>query len=323
MLPARVACVIVAGIAMFFVIRRIHPHALADTLHHMHAGWFAAATVLYGLLFVPASLRWHIALRLNGSAIDRGTSLRLSLIGHFFYTILFGAAGGDVAKSAVYAREHQLRLPEVLAASSLDRLLGSAGLLLFSLAAFTLATVNGSLLPVDNMSLRPPRSWPLIAVALSLLFVWLMARLRRGSLWDRFVCAFLTSGRRLIASPQDFAGGVLCGLGVQLALSGTLALNLQAVSETPVPWHRLVWTFPVGLGVRDSAALMLFGLYGVTGVDAVAASLLTATVSLLWTVVGGVLLWHETAGRRRIRVESSPSTDGTGETDQIPEAPKQ
>jgi len=88
-------------------------------------------------------------------------------------------------------------------------------------------------------------------------------------------------------------------------------LNLQAVSHEPVPWLRMAWTFPVitvisalpisvaGLGVRESAAFVLFGLCQVAEEDAVAAALLTATASLVWMVIGGFLLWLEAARRQQ------------------------
>ncbi len=114
----------------------------------------------------------------------------------------------------------------------------------------------------------------------------------------------MSSGKLLLASPRIALAGAGCGLLVQIALSGVLALNLQAVSQTPLPWAQLIWTLPVitivsalpitvaGLGVREGAALMLLGYYGVSAADAVAASLLTATVSVVWALVGAVLLWR-------------------------------
>jgi len=50
--------------------------------------------------------------------------LRAFFRGHFFFVVLFGAAAGDVAKSAVYARWYQFRMAEVLAAAPLDRFFG-------------------------------------------------------------------------------------------------------------------------------------------------------------------------------------------------------
>jgi len=98
---------------------------------------------------------------------------------------------------------------------------------------------------------------------------------------------------------------VACGIAVQAALSGVLALCLAAVSSEPIPWARLAWTFPLisiisalpitfaGLGVRDTAAVTLFSLYHVDPATAVAASLLAAAVSLIWAVAGAALLWWQ------------------------------
>src|SRR3982750_3547604 len=91
----RAACVAITAAALFFVLPRIDRQALKSTVATMHPAWFAGAVALYGLLFVPAAWRWHLALRLNGNSVHFGATTRLSLIGHFFYTVLFGAAGGD------------------------------------------------------------------------------------------------------------------------------------------------------------------------------------------------------------------------------------
>jgi glycosyltransferase 2 family protein len=312
---ARTACLLVAIVTMFFVVRRIHAPVLAETVRTVKPAWFLVAVMVYGLLFLPAAWRWHLALRLTGNAVSFGTSLRLSLIGHFFYTILFGAAGGDAAKSVLYSRRYDQPLPEIFAASSLDRLLGFGGLTLFAILAFTTAVVSGGLGSPGSLSLRWPVSG-LFLVLIALVLGLIAFRWRpKSSMWVQFTTAFFASGRKLMASPKSLATGLLCGFAVQLALSGVLALNLQAVSHTPVPWLRLAWTFPVisivsalpitiaGLGARDSAALVLFGFCNVAGADAVAASLLTATVSLLWTVVGGGLLWRE-VGRKGDHFES-------------------
>src|SRR5581483_7370635 len=90
----RAAGGIVAVLAIGLLLHRLHPGALAEALHHTRPGWVLVATVLYGLLFLPAAWRWHLALRLSRSEVNFGVTARVSLIGHFFYTIFFGAAGG-------------------------------------------------------------------------------------------------------------------------------------------------------------------------------------------------------------------------------------
>lgn len=307
----RVAGAGMAIAAMGFLLRRIHPGALMETLRTTRPGWALAAVAVNGLLFVPAAWRWHLALRLNRCAVGFGVTLRISLIGHFFYTLLFGAAGGDVAKSMLYSRWHRQPLPEILAAASLDRLMGFGGLILFAVAAFGIALAHGGRDSLRSLSFHGAGWWLLLAPA-ALIALLLVARRARGeTLGGKFVRAFRKSIRQLIATPRIFLPGLFCALVVQVALSSVLALNLQAVSHAPLPWLRLMWTFPViavisglpvtvaGLGVRDSAAFVLLGLCGVARADAVAASLLTAAASLVWMAGGGLWLWREARQRKQ------------------------
>jgi hypothetical protein len=92
---------------------------------------------------------------------------------------------------------------------------------------------------------------------------------------------------------------------MQLAINAVLALNLQAVSHTPVPWVHVVWAFPLitaisglpitmaGIGARDGAAIALLGWCGIPAADAEAMSMLTLCVSALWGLLGGLVLWRE------------------------------
>jgi hypothetical protein len=173
---------------------------------------------------------------------------------------------------------------------------------LFTCGAFAIGSAHKGFSGIGNISLRWPWWWiPAAALAIGIL-LFLLKRISRQSLPGQFASAFVSSGRKLMDSPGRLATGILCGLSVQLALSAVLAFNLEAVSQEPVPWLRLAWTFPLitvisalpitvaGLGTRESAALVLFGLCGVPETVAVAASLMTAIASLIWTGVGGLLL---------------------------------
>jgi uncharacterized protein (TIRG00374 family) len=304
-LRMRILCIAVTILAMFLVLRRVPAKVLSNVIQATHPGWLLAGVIGYGLLFLPAACRWHLALRANDSAVNWWTSLRVSFIGHFFYTLLFGAAGGDATKSTLYARWYHLPLSGILAASSLDRLLGCLGLILFASLAIVMAAAHQGLAIFSQLSFRWPASWLLVSGIVAALLLALLKNSAPKSLFNQFLRSFAQSSRRLIRSPAKLAGGVLCGLGVQVALSGVLALCLQAVSHDPIPWLQLAWTFPVisvasalpvtvaGLGMRDGAAIMLLGLYRVSAADAVAASLLTAMISLLWTFAGAIVLWRE------------------------------
>jgi hypothetical protein len=273
----------------------------------MRIEWFIGAVILYGLMFLPAALRWHLALRMNDSVVDAGATIRFSIIGHFFYLLLFGGAGGDTAKAAVYSRRYGLPLPKILAAVSLDRLMGSGALVVVSAIAFAIAAAHGGFAGAKSFSIRGSVWWLLLLLPALVVALVVLKRSRHESLLHRFAAAFLESGKRLMRSPKTVLTGFGCSVLMQVAVNGVLAMNLQAVSHTPIPWLRLVWTFPLitaisglpitfaGIGARDGAAIALLGWCGVAVADAEATSLLTLCVSVLWGLIGGGVMWRETS----------------------------
>lgn len=299
-----VLCAAVTIVALFLVIRRVHFHALVDTIRAMRVGWFLVATALYGSIFLAGAWRWHLALRLNHSSAEFPSTMRFTIIGHFAYLILFGAAAGDAAKAMLYARKNELPMSKILVSASLDRLMGSGGLFLFAAMAFVLADTNGGFAQMHSVQFHW-HTWLLIAAAITLVIVLIARRSRRHSAMKQFGLTFLDTGKRLVSSPKTLLSGLVCGILMQAALNGVLAMNLQAVCHGPIPWLRLAWTFPVisvisglpitiaGIGSRDGAALALLGAFGIAGPDAVAMSMLTLCVSVFWALVGGVVLWVE------------------------------
>ncbi len=303
----RVGCAFLALAALAYVFSRINLHELLVALRSARPGWLAATVIVYWFVLFPSAWRWHLALRLTGCAMRFGATLRMTLIGHLFYTLFFGVAGGDVAKSALYARRYHLPLPEVLAAAPLDRLLGFGGLLIFMMASFVMAFVNGAFSQFGPISLKLPIGWAGLILALLAVLVICFVINRSGSAtpFGRLILAFVKGGRQLFASRRVFWEGLACGLAVQLALAMSLAFGLEAVSHASLPWGRMVWTLPVisvasalpvniaGMGLREGAVMALLGLYGISAADAVAASLLTLLARLFWAAVGAATLWHK------------------------------
>lgn len=301
----KLVCVVVTVAALFMVFRRIPAATLLDTIRAMHVGWFIGTVALYGIMFLPAARRWHLALRVNDSVVDAPATVRFSIIGHFFYLTLFGGAGGDAAKAAVYARRFGLSMPKILASVSLDRLMGSGALIVIAAIAFAITGTHGGFDRTKSFSLRGSAWWLLLFLPIIIVGLVLLKRSHHESLLQRFATAFLESGKRLVKSPKIMLNGFICSLLMQVAVNGTLAMNLQAVSHTPIPWAQLLWTFPLitavsglpitfaGIGARDGAAIALLGWCGVAAADAEAMSLLTLCVSVLWGLVGGIVLWRE------------------------------
>jgi len=126
------------ALALILVFRKIPARNLLETIRSMRVGWFIGSMVVYGLMFLPASWRWKLALHVNDSVVSVPATIRFSIIGHFFYLVLFGGAGGDTAKAVVYARRYNLPLPKILASVSLDRLMGSGALFVVAGLAFAI-----------------------------------------------------------------------------------------------------------------------------------------------------------------------------------------
>lgn len=307
----RLFCVAVALAGLFLIFRHIPAATLFNIIRAMHVGWFVGALALYGSMFLPAAVRWRLALRANDAVVNWPATFRFTIIGHFFYLILFGGTGGDAAKATVYSRRFNLPLPRLFASVWLDRLMGSGALLVISAIVFAIAGLNGGFARAHSISVRRSVWWLLLIIpAVGLLLFWLK-RSRHESILRRLSLAFLESARRLIKSPKRLFAGFVCSLLMQCAVNGMLALNLQAVSHAPIPWLKLVWTFPLittisglpitvaGIGARDGAAIVLLGWCGIPAADAEAMALLTLCVSSFWGLVGGIILWLESGGPAR------------------------
>jgi uncharacterized membrane protein YbhN (UPF0104 family) len=306
----KLVCVAVTIVALVLVFRHIPAGTLLQTLRGMRVGWFIGAVLLYGIMFLPAAWRWHLALRMNDSVINPSATIRFSIIGHFFYLVLFGGAGGDAAKSAMYARRYKLPLPKILAAVSLDRLMGSGALVVIAAIAFGITGAHGGFAGNKSISISHSAWWLLLLLPIVVVVLVLLKRSHHESIFHRFAVAFMESGKRLLTSPKVVLKGFFCSLLMQAAINAVLAMNLQAVSHTPLPWVQLVWAFPLisfisglpitmaGIGARDGAAIALLGWCGIAAADAEAMSLLTLCVSALWGIVGGIVLWRESNGAR-------------------------
>jgi len=137
---------------------------------------------------------------------------------------------------------------------------------------------------------------------------------------SKMLGAIRAGAGRLLVSPGVVGIGFICGFLVQCFLSGVMALCLLAVTRSELPWGHLLWTFPVismlsslpvtfaGLGVREGAAIVLLGFYGVPESEAVAAALLSFAVNLAWGGVGGYLLWREAHRFAKNGARSVPET---------------
>lgn len=303
---------IVSGLLLVMIFRKLEPGALLETLRQANWNWFSLSVATFGVHIVFASYRWHLMLRLSHATIHPTATLRAVSLGHCFNTFLFGAAGGDLVKSMVYARWYQLPLTEVLAMAPLDRFFGLMGALIFGFSMLGLGILSGGFSAFDGSQLNLLMYWALGLVGILLVAIWALKQWhgKGTSKFGLFLNHLRKGGAILWNQPNAALKAVVAATIVHLCLSLVMVFNLKAVSLAAFSWWNVLWIFPVismvsgipisigGAGLREGTAMLLLGLYFIPSEDAVTASLLTLSVYFAWAFVG-LVVWQREEGRQQ------------------------
>ncbi len=254
------------------------------------------------------TVRWHVLLRAQGLPLPFGRTFVLHFIGHFFNSFLFGVTGGDLVKAYFAARETRHKKAEAVSTILIDRVIGLLALialvvvvmiarlpfflaqretraaLAFFFAMFVGAAVGIFLVFRQDLFAR----WPLLA------------RLRDttsvGAVLGRMYRAF----QIVLTHPSTLWMTLGLSLANHLALVATAAMLGRAMDLqlrfldylTILPLVNAVAAVPLtpgGLGTREAAAKILFGVVGVPASRAVLLSLLMYGMVLFWSLVGGLI----------------------------------
>ncbi|HTD87495.1 MAG TPA: TIGR04283 family arsenosugar biosynthesis glycosyltransferase, partial [Candidatus Binatia bacterium] len=249
----------------------------------------------------------HYALRLTHAASHFLASCRMYLVGHFLFLVLFGAAGGDLAKSAVYSRWFRFGMPEVLAAAPFDRLLGVFGAALLALGVVASSLLTGTWAHIERLPLRMTGVWAVAMISAVGLVVFgiVVLRPKGQGFVTRTIASLRVGFGRLFSEPRIGLSGLAFALLTQTAASAVFAINLCAVTNESLPWIQIAWTFPAitifscmpftvaGIGSRELVSVALLGMYGVPAADCAAASLLTLLDICAWALVAAAVFWRE------------------------------
>ncbi|MDH4161445.1 MAG: flippase-like domain-containing protein [Nitrospirota bacterium] len=264
---------LVSGILLTYLFRKIDLRTMIEHFRDMN-GWYFTLSSLASLCTIfLASLRWR-ALLSGSQPISKLFSL--NLIGSFFNNFLPGAVGGDAVKAYYLYREIG-QGGRSIASVFMDRYMGYTGLL-------TIGLISGAIAFND-----------LRAVGMQWITPLLFAAFLGGSL----LVFGLRIGRRFstVADFYDYFHGTLrnrrailaaYGLSLLIQLLTILSIYLitLAVGQRPqftalfvfVPIIVTVMMLPIsisGLGLRESAFVVLFGLVGISAEA-------STTISILW-----------------------------------------
>jgi len=267
-LKITVSCTLLAFIFKKAGIRDVLTH-----LHSMNPWLFGLSSLLYLFIIYLSACRWRILL---DKQYPLSKVFSLCLIGSFFNTLLPGAIGGDAVK-AYYLYKDTKKGGDSIGSVFMDRYIGFAALL-------SMALVSGFFAFRDLQSIGMHWVIPSLFMVFfigSILFFRLQIG-RRYSAISEFYDYFRRSitNRSLLMKT--------CGLSLIIQLLSVLMIYLIAMGIgrtltftalfVLVPIVTIITMVPLsisGLGVRESAFVLLFGLTSVPPQD-------STSISFLW-----------------------------------------
>lgn len=274
---------------------RIDLEPMRDAFATLDPAWTALAFVFLGAQLVLAGLRWSWIHAGRRQALAPRDAVELAFVGQFFNQTLPSAIGGDAVR-AILAAKRGLTGSQAASGVILDR--GLALIVLVALMAFA-----APILPAQAAVWSAAIAFAsLAALAAGLL----LARRMRPFLpaWRALDWAYGVADdlRAILADPKLLIASLTVHLGV-IATFWALAKALDvpagfALCLAAVPPVVLLSTLPISLagwGVREGAAVFMFGLAGIASGDALALSIAFGLAQIA-IGVPGLILWLK--GRR-------------------------
>jgi hypothetical protein len=253
--------------------------------------YFVAAVALYVAGQSMCAYRWQLLaalLKIHGRYRD---FLAYTFIGMFTNVFVPGLLAGDGARSVYLGRRHG-RMGEAIASVVADRVVGLIGL--FWLAAIAAIFVSSASIP-------PSVATPTMAVGtiamVGFLAAPLIARLihlmpkpirRAGGIIVPYLhhpaTLIVPIALSIVLQVVLSVGQYILGKGLGLALPLSLFILC-------VPIANVFASLPLtlnGLGIRESAYLVLFGMAGMRKEDAIALGLLWFAVTVIGNLSGAI-----------------------------------
>lgn len=282
----------IVGIAIVtFLVWRYDARSILRLLAREQPAYFAAAIGVYLSTLVLSAYRWRLLaaiLQLDSPFTD---FLAFRFIATFANTLVPGVAGGDALR-AIYLGRRTSRLGEAVASVLADRIVGLIGL--FWLAASAAIFLKERGLP--SVLTTPPILAGFITLALfvvSPLIIRLVQLMpSRLSRYSGFIVTYLEHRSALLAAlalsviVQSVLAVCQYLLAVGIGIDAPLTLFLFCVPVAGV-FASLPLTIN-GLGVREGAYLLLFGIASVDRTNAIALGLLWFACTTIGALPGAL-----------------------------------
>lgn len=300
------------GLAVIaFLMRRYGGSTIFSLVARERLAYFVAAIAAYLAGLTMSAWRWQLLAASLKILAPFREFLAYYLVGAFTNLFVPGLVGGDAARTLYLARRHS-RLGAAAATVIADRGVGLLALFWFAAAAAWL---------LNRATLPPAVIRPTILIGILALAAYLAAPFvaRTEKLMPRRLARYAALVTPYLRQPVSLVPAIILSLLLQASLvisQYLLALGLGLA----IPFSLFVLCVPVanvfaalpltlnGLGVREGAYAVLFGMAGVGRADAVALGLLWFVSTMLGGLVGIVpFLTTETPTLRQAKAASDPS----------------
>ncbi|MHB8384107.1 MAG: lysylphosphatidylglycerol synthase transmembrane domain-containing protein [Candidatus Binataceae bacterium] len=277
-------------VVITFLLWHYDARPVLRILARENLGWFAGAIVLYVAGQVMSAWRWQILGEVLHVHERFARYLRFYFIGMFTNLFVPGLIGGDAAR-AIYLGRESGRMGEAVASVVADRGIGL-------LALFWLAAAIALL---EHRALSPGVIHPAVAVGAIAMAAFLAAPIlaRAVHLMPRPIRRAVDIVMPYLHRPQTMLPAVVLSLVLQISLAicqWMLARGLGLTTPVAifllyVPIANVFASLPItlnGLGIRETAYLMLFGMAGVRHNDAIALGLLWFVATMIGGLTGAI-----------------------------------
>ena len=307
---------------MVLLFSRIPLHEVLAAIRGARKEWLLAA---FGLLIasnVMGAFQWERLLRAVDVRIPFWKVCAYYHVGLFFNNFLPANIGGDIAR-VLDASRHGPNRASVVSTVIIDRLIGTV-----ALAGMALVT---TLPAIDRFHLSLAYFALVAFFAMSVVLVWAIFHPGMLPMVERALARIgfqalkphldELSGR--IQQFRDkrglFARLMVVALIVQLSRIGVHVLVARSLGlDIPftyfllfVPLLAVIVSLPIslnGIGVREGAGVILFGLVGVGRAQAFSLQFTTYLVAVAVSLLGGIIFLLRIPRRRAVRVPFRRST---------------
>ena len=317
--------------------RRMVLEGFGTMLRRMRLRYFFLAVLIYPLVLLIGSVRWHRLMAVHGIQPSRLEALRLTWVGFFWSLIFPGVTGGDLVKAYYISQQTPKRTASVITVF-FDRIVGIVAMALLSGLVILVLALH--VVDVGPAELDAPSQvvGVFIAVVLAGTVVFFSRRIRRALMIDRLLGVLPFQGMvsevdRAVFHYRNHKIEVAIAFGLSVACHVATVLTFYCIGQalrmsTPlhyyfifIPVILIISAIPItlaGLGLMEAMFVKFFTIVGVgaTPDQALALCLLFRIVMILASTPGAILslrgLAPPTEQMVRELETDRPAADGGG-----------